>query len=98
MKSTRLLASAETELFDAAEYYERRRDGVGFRFLDTVEAVRDEIERFPTIGQAQGGRFRSLLVQGFPYIVVYQDRPEECLIVAVAHTSRRPGYWRKRIP
>jgi plasmid stabilization system protein ParE len=65
--------------------------------LDAVKAVRGEIAQFPSIGQAQGGRFRSLLVQGFPYIVVYQDRPEECLIVAVAHTSRRPGYWRKRI-
>jgi hypothetical protein len=52
MKSTRLLTPAEAELFDAAEYYERQRRGVGHRFLDAVEAVRDKIERFPSISQA----------------------------------------------
>ncbi len=97
MKSTRLLTPAETELLDAAEYYERQRPGVGVRFLDAVEAVKAEIEHFPSIGATHGKRFRSLCVQGFPYIVIYQDRPEECLIVAVAHTSRRPGYWKERL-
>ena len=97
MKSTRLLTPAEAELFQAAEYYERQRLGVGARFLDAVEAVKTEIEHFPAIGQVHDGWFRSLCVQGFPYIVVYQDRPEECLIVAIAHSSRRPGYWKVRL-
>ena len=97
MKSTRLLTTAETELLEAAEYYERQRPGVGRRFLDAVESAKVVLEHFPAIGTKQGKRFRSLDVQGFPYAVIYQVTPGECLIVAVAHTSRRPGYWKERL-
>lgn len=33
----------------------------------------------------------------FPYRVVYFVRDDELLIVAFAHQSRRPGYWKQRI-
>ncbi|WP_407936397.1 hypothetical protein [Limnochorda pilosa] len=39
---------------------------------------------------------RRVLVRGFPYQVVYHLRPDEIVIVAVAHLKRRPGYWRNR--
>jgi toxin ParE1/3/4 len=97
MKSTRLLAPAEAELFAAAEYYERQRPSVGRRFLNAVEEAKVELEHFSAVGRVFATRFRSLRVQGFPYTIVYQERWEECLIVAVAHTSRRPGYWQERL-
>ena len=97
MKSTRLLAPAETELFVAVEYYERKRSGTGRCLLDAVESVVGGIGQFPGMGGMIAGGFRGVLVPGFPCVVVYQERPDECLIVAVAHTSRRSGYWRERI-
>lgn len=36
-------------------------------------------------------------VDVFPYRVVYFVRDDELLIVAFAHQSRRPGYWKQRI-
>jgi len=33
----------------------------------------------------------------FPYALIYIERPEFVLIVAVAHFKRRPGYWRERL-
>jgi hypothetical protein len=33
----------------------------------------------------------------FPYSVIYKEKDEVILIVAVAHAKRRPGYWRGRI-
>ena len=33
----------------------------------------------------------------FPYTIVYTEFAEEILIIAVAHTSREPGYWRRRL-
>jgi hypothetical protein len=35
-------------------------------------------------------------VQGFPYKVAYRIRDHDIHIVAIAHTSRRPGYWKNR--
>jgi hypothetical protein len=36
-------------------------------------------------------------MQRFPFSVVYLDDPELIAIIAVAHTKRRPGYWKGRL-
>jgi hypothetical protein len=33
----------------------------------------------------------------FPYSIVYRVESSRVLVVAGAHTSRRPGYWRDRL-
>jgi hypothetical protein len=35
-------------------------------------------------------------VKRFPYKIVYRERADDLYIVAIAHTSRRPGYWKDR--
>jgi hypothetical protein len=37
-----------------------------------------------------------LLATRFPYQVVYRVRPNETVVVALAHLKRRPGYWKRR--
>ncbi len=39
---------------------------------------------------------RRLGLRTFPYHLVYVEDPR-LVIVAVAHMSRRPGYWRQRL-
>ncbi len=39
---------------------------------------------------------RRLLVPGFPYAIVYKVLPQQIVIVALTHTSRRPAYWNER--
>lgn len=34
----------------------------------------------------------------FPYGLVYQQRHDYILIVAVIHLKRKPGYWKNRLP
>ena len=33
----------------------------------------------------------------FPYAVLYVEKPDHVLILAIAHFKRRPGYWRERL-
>lgn len=33
----------------------------------------------------------------FQYAVIYLCRPDESLVIAVAHTRRRPLYWLDRL-
>jgi toxin ParE1/3/4 len=40
---------------------------------------------------------RRLMMQRFPFSVVYLDDPELVIIVAVAHSKRKPGYWKDRL-
>ena len=45
---------------------------------------------------ALGAGRRRYLMKHFPYSLVYTVSSEEIRILAVAHHSRRPGYWASR--
>jgi len=40
---------------------------------------------------------KRLILRRFPYDIVVIDRENERIVVALAHHSRKPGYWRGRI-
>jgi hypothetical protein len=40
---------------------------------------------------------RRVLLRRFPFSVVYAADSDVALVIAVAHHSRRPGYWCKRL-
>jgi hypothetical protein len=54
-------------------------------------------ERCPVAGIAEHYDVRQHLVRRFRNIVVTAVVRDERLVVAVAHTSRQPGYWRDRV-
>lgn len=39
---------------------------------------------------------RRCLLTGFPYSLVYRVLADHVQVIALAHQSRRPGYWRGR--
>ena len=98
MKPTQINELASMELSEALRWHEERRPGWGGRLFDAVSRTLAQIESQPEIGSPRRGRLpaRQLKVRGFPYVVVYRIRPEDLYIVAVAHTRRRPGYWKDR--
>ena len=40
---------------------------------------------------------RSLGIRRFPFRVVYINEGTQFTVIAVAHTSREPGYWKYRV-
>jgi plasmid stabilization system protein ParE len=89
---------ASDELAEAVRWYEARRAGLGGEFFDTVVATLFLIEANPEIGTALSTdhQTRRVLLDKFPYQIVYRLRPTEIVIVAVAHLKRRPEYWKDR--
>jgi toxin ParE1/3/4 len=87
---------ADVELVGVAKYYKCQREELGRRFLRGVHMVLAKIEqdprRFPFFEQP----VRSCRVEGFTYRVVYEELPDAIYILAVAHLSREPGYWKNR--
>jgi plasmid stabilization system protein ParE len=51
---------------------------------------------WPLVGRSR--TVRRFLLNRFPYAVYYDVAGEEVRVFAFAHTSRRPGYWRSRLP
>lgn len=95
MKPIRISYPASAELADAVRWYEQKRIGLGGEFFDAVIHAIELLSARPEIG-AVTGRTRSWLLTRFPYRVIYRLRDEDVYIVAIAHTSRRPGYWKNR--
>lgn len=81
----------------AKAYYAREaNDGVAEDFVNEVGRVVDELLEAPELGARIGERLRRQPLRRFPYSVVYEVRGEVLRIIAVAHQSRRPGYWSGR--
>lgn len=96
----KILASAPAaeELREAVRWYETQRTGLGDEFLNAVNAAFSRINAHPEIGTviSEDGYTRRVLITAFPYQVIYRLKPDEIVIVALAHSRRRPGYWMQR--
>lgn len=90
------LEEAETELFDAALWYESKEIGLGKRFRDEVANVIDSIVTNPLLWRERSGGFRRVNCPVFPYYIPYFIREEKLIIAAIAHDRRNPGYWKTR--
>ncbi|MEW6350632.1 MAG: type II toxin-antitoxin system RelE/ParE family toxin [Thermodesulfobacteriota bacterium] len=88
--------AAETEINEAADFYDLRNPGLGTTFIEEVRLAIERIAEFPEAASHVRGRVRKNPMRGFPYSLVYAVRPDEIRILAVAHHSRRPFYWRGR--
>jgi plasmid stabilization system protein ParE len=92
------LRAASEEVEAAVRWYEERRRGLGAEFFEAVSNTIAFVEDQPEIGAVTGvtGKARRVLVNRFPYQVVYHLTPTDVIIVAVAHLKRRPNYWKDR--
>ena len=62
-------------------------------FADALEKAFGLLSNFPHLGGHAAHHTRMLALHSFPYSVIYRLQNNEIRIVAVAHHSRRPGYW-----
>lgn len=81
----------------ALRHYDRISSRLGDRFVAALDAATRRILSDPTSHAVALGRFRRVRVKSFPYAVFFCVLSNENVgVIAVAHTSRRPGYWRHR--
>jgi toxin ParE2 len=92
-----LLEIAQLEFDEAVSYYNGQVAGLGDAFVLEVVAAMERIRRFPAGWHPLGENFRRCRLRRFPYGLIYQADENEILVVAVAHSHRRPSYWRDRI-
>jgi plasmid stabilization system protein ParE len=56
------------------------------------------IQANPQIGARIGRRRGRYVFTRFPYSIVYCEEPNLIRVVAFPHSSRKPGYWKNRLP
>ena len=90
------LPEASAELHEAAEYYESKEEGLGWRFRNEVAEVCGLVLQQPLMWRERPGGYRRVNCPVFPYYIVYFIRAERIVIAAVAHGHRHPDYWKNR--
>jgi plasmid stabilization system protein ParE len=88
---------AAQEYRAATRWYAERSPATATRFQRAVDAAITRIRSNPGALPAERQHLRWVRVQRFPFRLVFEHQDtHRILVLAVAHTSRRPGYWRRR--
>ena len=84
---------AREELRAAAAWYKRAGEGIDERFLAQVDHAVGLLRDFPSMGTIVHRDYRRVLVNGFPYSVLYREHAKFVRVVAVAHHKLDPDNW-----
>jgi len=103
MRPYRLLAEALAEVEEGVDFYLTEADfdpTPAIRFEAALSAAISEIRESPTrwpFADDERDARRFPLARPFQdWALIYLLEDETVLVLAVAHGSRRPGYWRSR--
>jgi toxin ParE1/3/4 len=96
-KSVEYHQGATADVKSAVAWYRERSPKAALDFIDeldrAVHTICESPERWPT-GKNNTRRF---LLWRFPFAVIYSEQESVVTIWAVAHGSRRPEYWARRL-
>jgi len=96
IKTVELHEEAAADYDAAFDWYLERRPEAA-RGLDAeFERALREIAKAPERWARGAYQTRRFLLRRFPYLVIYRESLTGIQVLAVAHTSRRPGYWKNR--
>jgi len=88
---------AMADVKSAVAWYQQRSPKAALDFIEELhraaDTIREAPERWP-IGKSNTRRF---LLWRFPFAIIYSEQESVVTIWAVAHGSRRPGYWVRRL-
>lgn len=99
----RIHPEANDEEDKGADFYGERSFNLGLDFLAAVRAayagIREHPDRHPQAEDAPLNRnVRYLYLGRFQFRIIYWLRSaDEIVILAIANTSRKPGYWKRRL-
>jgi len=90
----------EDDVAGIAEWYDRRSEGLGDRFVEEVLAVLDELAQNPLLHcrRHPHKNIRWRYPQSFPYRVIYEvvEREKRVIVAAVLHAARDDREWKRR--
>jgi toxin ParE1/3/4 len=93
----RFVAPARREFLMEIAYYAAIEPELGARFALRVQEAVARAIAFPLSGSPASANTRRIFLQEFPFALIYRPHESGIVIFALAHHSRRPGYWQPRV-
>lgn len=92
-----LRPEAERDIEEAAKWYERQCEGLGYDFLDEILSTFCKISDNPNMYAIVHRNTHRAVIHRFPFGIYYLKEEELLIVVAVMHGSRHPKRWKNRI-
>jgi len=93
----RLHPKAEEDLENALNYYYEIDNKLEAKFLKYLDATFDKILKFKNLYPYENEVVQKIVVEKFPYIVLYEQYGEIIMILALFHTKRNPQTLTDRV-
>ena len=87
---------AEIELNASVDYYQSCQENLGAEFAYEVQKTIQIIVAFPIAWQKLEGDIRRCLTNRFPFGVIYYQKKDKIIILAIMQLQRKPNYWKER--
>jgi hypothetical protein len=97
MKPVILHCEANVELTATAKHYRCQRLELARDFLRAWRAALQAVQERPDRFSYFSAPVRRCRIAGFPYKLVYEELPDCIHVLALAHDSRDPDYWKPRM-
>lgn len=88
--------AAREEYVESYCWYFERGCHIAEAFEREVERALGALMEAPECWPVYVGKWRRILLRRFPFALVYSHQAGIITVIAVMHTRRCPGYWKKR--
>jgi toxin ParE1/3/4 len=89
-------SAAELEYAEALNWYANRdiytAEGFDAEFDLAIQTIFEDPDRFPRCDESH----HFYLMRRFPYQLIFRKTTDHWVVIAVAHTSRKPRFWADR--
>jgi plasmid stabilization system protein ParE len=96
-KTLCIRSEAREEIDSAFEWYFQRSPKAADAFLAEVDASLVQVVSHPQLHPRYTKNTRRCILEKFKHSVVFQEKDDTILVIALAHPKRRFGYWQGRI-
>lgn len=83
--------TAKTVITDFAFDYENKEEGLGYRFLQSIEIALNDITVNPLGYQIKYDTFRSKLVKPFPYLLIFEVIKKDVIVYQCYNEKSNPN-------
>jgi len=90
--------AAEKEFYSVIDYYKQFDKSLSSDFIQEFERAVERLRKLPDAGSPYLHNTKLVILQRFPYAIVYKIYRDEVIVVhAVMHMKRKPDYWKERL-
>ena len=87
-----LTSQAQGEIIDIVDYYDAIDPELGNRFLDEMQSIYSKLIDHPQyysfVHNRRSSNIRDIKLKSFPYVVVFEIRETDVMIISVKNTFR----------